>query len=393
MEWRLGLGNRRTSRRRAAVVVTIATAAVGLATYASGSSAASSSAGARASAVSLATFQARLKAAEAPVTKWQGPTQPVTPPKHFKLAIVTCFSILHGCVSPATGAADAAKALGWTSTIYDGKDDPTVQAKDIEQAVTSHANAIITTAVNGSEVASALADAKAHHIPVISTSNGSAAGQQGFAFDTSPNLTKLGADIADWFIVASHGKGPIVAYLDKEFQSNIATEDGLQAELKLCTTCVVEPTVDFVATDVSNALGPNTVAYFQQNPSVKFFYGSYDPALTVQVPALQQAGLTSIQGSSILGDAQNLAYIRSGAIQASDGAWDNEYEGWATVDQIIRVVDHKRPFVTKGVPAPFKYGENIPYTLLVKSNLPPAGQDWHASFNYIAKFKKLWGLK
>ena len=135
------------------------------------------------------------------------------------------------------------------------------------------------------------------------------------------------------------------------------------------------------------------MAYFQQNPSVKFFYGSYDPALTVQVPALQQAGLTSIQGSSILGDAQNLAYIRSGAIQASDGAWDNEYEGWATVDQIIRVVDHKPPFVTKGVPAPFKYGENIPYTLLVKSNLPPAGQDWHASFNYIAKFKKLWGLK
>jgi ribose transport system substrate-binding protein len=360
----------------------------------SSSSSSSSSSGATSNAtVSLATFQSKLAAAEAPVTKWGGPSTPVTPPKSFKVAGVTCYSILHGCDSPILGAQDAAKALGWSFTIYDGKDDPSVQSADIEQAVASGANAIITSAVNGATVKSALALAKSKGVIVVSTSNGSAPGQQGFMLDTSPNLTQLGAGIADWAIVTSGGKGPFVPFLDPEFQSNIATEDGMQTELKLCTSCKVEPTQKFVATDVGTTLPGNTVAYFHANPSVKFFYGSYDPAMVGQVTALKQAGLSDIQGCSILGDAQNIQFIRTGEIQTCDGAWDNEYEGYATIDQIIRLATHKPLAVSTDVPAAFKYGENIPYTVLVKSNIPAAGQDWHASYDYISCYKKLWGLE
>ena len=305
---------------------------------------------------------------------------------------MTCYSILHGCDSPIIGAQHAAQALGWTFTTYDGKDDPSVQAKDIDEAVASGANAIITSAVNGDTVKSALALAKSKGVIVVSTSNGSAPGQQGYVLDTSPNLNQLGKDIADWVIVTSGGKGPFVPYLDPEFQSNIATEQGLQEELKLCPTCNVKSTQNFVATDVGTSLPANTVAYFHANPDVKFFYGSYDPAMVGQVTSLKQAGLSTIQGCSILGDAQNLEFIRSGEIQTCDGAWDNEYEGWATIDQIIRLATHKPLAVSTNVPEAFKYGENIPYSVLVKSNLPAAGQDWHASYDYITCYKKLWGL-
>lgn len=384
----------RQRRLAAGVIAGLLGAVVLAACGSSGNSTTSAASGAsKSSSLNLASFQSKLTAAEAPVTKWEGPTTPVTPPKKFKVAGVTCYSILHGCDSPIIGAQDAARALGWSFTTYDGKDDPSVQAKDIDEAVASGANAIITSAVDGSTVKSALALAKSKGVIVVSTSNGSAPGQQGFVLDTSPNLNQLGKDIADWVIVTSHGKGPFVPYLDAEFQSNIATEDGMQQEMKLCPSCSLQPTQKFVATDVGTSLPANTVAYFHQHPNVKFFYGSYDPAMVGQVTSLKQAGLTSIQGCSILGDAQNIAFVRSGDIQTCDGAWDNEYEGYATIDQIARLATHKPLAVSTNVPAAFKYGENIPYSVLVKANLPAPGKDWTASYDYISCYKKLWGLE
>lgn len=345
-----------------------------------------------AAGMTLAQFTAKLTADEAPWTKWEGPTTPVTPPKSFNLAIVTCFSILHGCVSPANGACDAAKVLGWKCTIFDGKDDPTIQASDIEQAITDHANAIITVAVDGDLVKAALARAKAANIPVISTSNGSAPGQQGYAFDTSPNLTNIGAFMADWMVVQTQAKGPILPMDDLEFQSNIAMTGGEVTELQQCTTCKVYPVYKFTAGQLASAFGPDVVEFARTHPGLRYVVPTYDPAAAVLVPVLKAAGMSSVHVVSQLGDAQNLSFIKQGEIQDADGAWDNEYEGWATVDQIIRLVDHKPLWVSAG-PAAYKYGENIPYILLTKANLPPAGTDWHASVNYQAKFKALWGVK
>jgi ribose transport system substrate-binding protein len=341
--------------------------------------------------LTIGQFKARLAAAQAPWTTWKGPTSPVTPPKQFNLAIVTCLSLLHGCVSPGLGAQHAAKALGWKSTIFDGKGDPTVQAKAIEQAITDHANAIITVAVDGRLVKGALAQAKAAGIPVISTSNGSAPGEQGYTFDTSPNLHKIGAAMADWMVVDTAGKGPIAPYLDKEFQSNIAMTEGVMGELKLCSTCKIFPTQLYTAAQLANSFGPNVVSFLRKNPTVKYITTTYDPSAAVVVPAIAAAGLHT-KVISQLGDSQNIEFIRQGKVQNGDGAWDNEYEGWATVDQIIRLVTHKPLWVSAG-PARYKYGENIPYVMLTKSNLPAKGKDWTASMDYISKFKALWGLK
>jgi ribose transport system substrate-binding protein len=342
----------------------------------------------------LAAYEKKLNAAKQSQSEWQGPTDPVKPPKKFKLAAITCYSILHGCVSPAESAGRAAKALGWDFQIYDGKGDPGVWAQRMDQAISNGADAIITVAVNGAAIKPQLEKAKKAGVIVVSTSNASAPGEQGFMLDTSPNLEAVGRAIADWMIVDSKGKATMVPYLDKEFQSNISTEEGLLQEFKTCKTCTLKPTVNFVATDVPNNLGPSTAAYFRKNPNVDYFHASYDPAATVQVPALLQAGLgDKVTACSILGDAQNLKYIDEGKVQRCDGAWDNEYEGYATVDQIIRLATKKPLHVSEGVPERFKYGENIPYVLLDKTNLPEGDKDWTASFDYISEYKKLWGLQ
>jgi ribose transport system substrate-binding protein len=341
----------------------------------------------------VAQFEQKLEEAEqAEPPKWEGPTEPVKPPKSFKVAGITCFSQLEGCLTPIEGAEHAAKDLGWEFDTYDGEADPTIQAKRIQQAIQSGADAIITSAVDGNAVKGAREEAEKAGIIVVSTSNGTEPGEQGYVLDTSPNIIAMGNAVADWMIVDSEGKGVVAPFVDKEFSTNIHFDEGIQEELKKCSGCTVKPTVNFVATDVGTKLGPNTVAYLQDNPDVEYFYSTYDPAMAEQVAAVLQAGL-DVKSCSELGDAQNLSFIREEQIQACDGAWDNEYEGYATIDQIARLATNQPLAVTKGVPARFKYGENIPWVLLDKNNLPEGEETYRAPYDYISEYHKLWGLE
>jgi ribose transport system substrate-binding protein len=342
---------------------------------------------------SLGSFEKTLKTAEkTEPSSWAGPTEPVKPPKSFKVAGITCFSQLEGCLTPIEGAEHAAEALGWSFETYDGEADPTVQAKRVDQAIANKADAIILSAVNGDAIKSALADAKKAGIIVVSTSNATAPGEQGYVLDTSPNLIAAGEAVGAWMAVDSGGKAVVAPFLDKEFVSNLKFDEGIHNVLEECGGCDVKNTVNFVATDVGTKLGANTVAYLQDNPDVEYFYSTYDPAMAEQVASVSQAGL-EVKSCSQLGDAQNLGFIENEQVQACDAAWDNEYEGWATIDQIIRLATNKPLAVSKGVPARFKYGENIPWVLLDKGNLPESSETFTADFDYQSEYKKLWGLE
>jgi ribose transport system substrate-binding protein len=341
----------------------------------------------------LAKFEEILEAGESTQPhSWEGPTEPVKPPKDFKVAGITCFSQLEGCLTPIEGAEHAADELGWEFETYDGEADPTVQAKRVQQAIANKADAIILSAVNGDVINSALEDARKQGIIVVSTSNATAPGEQGYVLDTSPDVIAMGEAVGAWMVVDSGGDAVVAPFVDKEFVTNINFDKGIQKVLKECSGCEVKDTVEFVATDVGTKLGPNTVAYLQSNPDVEYFYSTYDPAMVDQVSAVQQAGL-DVKSCSELGDAQNLGFIRNEQVQACDGAWDNEYEGYATIDQIARLATDTPLAVSKNAPERFKYGENIPWVLLDKDNLPEGEETFTADFDYVSEYRKLWGLE
>jgi len=341
----------------------------------------------------LAKFEKILEEGESTQPhEWEGPTEPVKPPKDFKVAGITCFSQLEGCLTPIEGAEHAAKELGWEFETYDGEADPTVWAKRVQQAIANKADAIILSAVNGDVIKSALAEAEKAGIIVVSTSNATAPGEQGYILDTSPDVVSMGEAVGAWMVVDSGGDAVVSPWVDKEFVTNINFDKGIQKVLKECEGCEVKETQEFVATDVGTKLGSNTVAYLQSNPDVEYFYSTYDPAMVDQVSAVQQAGL-DVKSCSELGDAQNLGFIANEQVQACDGAWDNEYEGYATIDQIARLANGMKPAVSENAPERFKYGENIPWVLLDKDNLPGGEETFTADFDYISEYRKLWGLE
>jgi ribose transport system substrate-binding protein len=108
----------------------------------------------------------------------------------------------------------------------------------------------------------------------------------------------------------------------------------------------------------------------------------YDPSAFAVSAALRQAGLGQrVKLPSLLGDEENLDLIRKGNVQVADVAFDTTYEGYAAVDQIIRYLNKQKLFEP--------HGENVPYEVLDKANLPNTG-NWTAQSGYKEKFPALW---
>jgi ribose transport system substrate-binding protein len=335
------------------------------------------------------------EATEPTPSKWEGPTEPAKAPSGIKMTVVTCNSALSGCVSPAEGLEKVGKVLGWNVTVLDGAGDPSKMNADILSGISAGSDVIATTAIDPNLIQQGLKAAKKAGVLVVAGSNGidspnpvkePEGGKLGYAFDVAPNYAALGEKVAQWVDGESDGSANLALFSDKEFPSVLAVEVGLLKGLEECEGCTVSEPQYFTGTQVGAPLEQQTAGFLRSNPETDYLFSPYDPAAAVQVPAIQKAGLTNdVQVIGVLGSQQNLEFIRQEQVQAADAAYDNNYMAWAIADQTIRLLDGKK------LAEP--HGENLPYVVLDKENLPPEGQNWEAEFPYEQEFEALWGLK
>lgn len=338
-------------------------------------------------------YATMLKASRAMVpATFQGPTTRAKAPKGIKIAAITCYSILEGCVIPANGIAKAAKAIGWTERTFDGGGTPTSQNTQILNAVSWGAKVIALIAITPSAVQTGLAAAKKAGAIIVSGSSGlsspnvtvpHAAGIIWPAFDVSPDYKSLGAHLAQWIIADSKGTANVGVYGDKEFDSINGQEKGIVPALKTCQTCTSSPVMYFTATQIGSTLGSQITGYVRSNPKVNYLYVPYDPPAAATVQALQTAGLgKQVKIVSALGNAQNLSFVKNGQVEAADAAYDNIYMGFAIVDQSIRLLNHQALIQPNG--------EGLPFQVLDATNLPKYSHSWTAPYSYENKFIALW---
>ena len=335
------------------------------------------------------------EATEATPSKFEGPTEPAKAPSGIKMTVVTCNSALSGCVSPAEGLEKVGKVLGWDVTVLDGAGDPGKMNAAILSGISAGSDVIATTAIDPNLIQQGLKAAKKAGVPVVAGSNGidspnpvkePEGGKLGYAFDVAPNYAALGEKVAQWVDGESDGSANLALFSDKEFPSVLAVEVGLLKGLEECEGCTVSEPQYFTGTQVGAPLEQQTAGFLRSNPETEYLFSPYDPAAAVQVPAIQKAGLTNdVKVIGVLGSQQNLEFIRQEQVQAADAAYDNNYMAWAIADQTIRLLD--------GQKLAEPHGENLPYVVLDKDNLPPEGQNWEAEFPYEKEFEALWGLK
>jgi len=336
------------------------------------------------------TAQLESATAEFP-TEFAGPTVPVAAPADAKVAVITCYSILSGCVSPATAVQTAGETLGWDVRVFDGGGSADTQISQMLNAISWGADIILNIAIDPNAVQDGLRAAQTAGIPVGAGSNGidtpnpvtpTAPDRLGYAFDVAPDYAALGAKAGEWITADSAGAANVVVYSDQTFPSVLALQDGLLSQLAECDGCTVSDPQYFTGDQVSQVLPQSVVSYLRSNPETDYVFMPYDPAAAAVVPALQQAGYGEVKVIGVLGSQENLSFVREGRVQVADAAYDNTYMGYALIDQSVRTLTEQ--------PLADPHGESLPFVVLDESNVPAEGSDWQASYEYASVFEKLW---
>lgn len=322
--------------------------------------------------------------------QFAGPTEPAKAPKGIKVGVVSCAASLKGCQAQADAAAEAAKLVGWEVAMFDGKANPKTQGTAMLDALGWGANVIIAVSLDYRTIQLPLNEAKKAGVPVVAVGQGGDTpnplpvlkdGELAWSFAVDVDNYALGTAIANWIINDSGGKANIIVYNDPEFEGVVNQHHGVMDTMTKCTGCKVDAS-EFAASQVATTLGQQVVGYLRSHPDVNYVYAPYDPSAFVIAAAIRQAGMSDrVRLVSLLGNEENIDLIRKGDVQVATAAFDTRYSGFAAIDQVIRYLN-KQPLFDP-------HGENVPYVILDKTNLPAKG-NWASSNGYVDKFQALW---
>lgn len=92
---------------------------------------------------------------------------PVTPKDDVNLYVVSCGEQVPGCSTPAAGVVEAAKAIGWKTTIADGKLNPEGFSTAIRQSIAGGADVIVPIGIGCGAAQAAFKEAADAGIKII----------------------------------------------------------------------------------------------------------------------------------------------------------------------------------------------------------------------------------
>ncbi|WP_457112004.1 sugar ABC transporter substrate-binding protein [Marmoricola sp. URHA0025 HA25] len=325
-------------------------------------------------------------------------TPPTSGPKAkagAKVIWVSCGGETPGCAKPADYFLEAAKSLGWSASVVDGKLNVNNGFSNaIRTAIAQKPAAIIAHGINCVEAKSALEEAKAAGIPLIEASSvdcpgGSLYSQKEIfsesARDTTQFYEEFATKQADYVIDQTQGKAKVILL---EFQGpwGKSMGDAWRREFAKCKGCQIVDTIKFEG----NQLAPNgpvnqqfttdLVKYPQANAAVLAFdtLATYTGLPKAVVDAGRAKDLLMVGGE---GFAAATELIRSGqGLSADGGAYDNRWASWAIADETNRLLN--------GAPA---VPEGIGFTVIDKDhNMPPSGSDYFSNVDYRGAYTKVW---
>jgi ribose transport system substrate-binding protein len=374
----------------AALTAVLLTAACG---GGSGSGTASGSTG---GASSSSDSAAELAAAYTGVTGTP-PTDAAKPKAGIKVWIVSCGQQVPSCATPVAAAQEAAKAAGWTPSVCDGQLNPNQWGACVRQGISAKANVIIPIGIDCRDIKAPSEEAKAAGITIVGGGGADCDASGGTKLWASerlqlPNYTiqqywELNGKLnADWLIGKTGGKGEIllVNFTDPLWGPWIT--EGFKNELATCSGCKIVKELDLTNNDfVSNTAVSKFSTALLQAPTADGVMVAVGGWMT---GGIAQAIVSSGRGDKLavttgFGDAGNYDLIRDNRGQDAVLGYASPWGAWGSIDTAIRVLDGQQPVVE---------GDGI--QIVDKDHGLPAtaGQDFQPSVDYVAAYKKDWGV-
>jgi ribose transport system substrate-binding protein len=313
--------------------------------------------------------------------------------------VITCGQAAAGCATPGNAVMAAAKVIGWSATLCDGKLDPATYAQCVTSATAAKPSAIVLVLVDCEFVQAPLKAAKAAGIKIFgigsydcgstgSTNlfNGQIVFQGGETYQQSSEA--VATSIADYIVAKSSGQAHTLLIRENDNLGAKAIGDGIAAELAKCDGCKEYTVVVTVADLTSGNLASKVSAALAQHPDVTAVATTYDAMVTYGVgQAVASAGrpiiLTGVEGL-----AANVALIKSGQ-QTMDAGIPSQWIGWAGVDELNRLFAGQ-PEVDEGIGyQTIDADHDLPTTtLFYDGNVNASGKPKQ---DYQAIYEKSWG--
>jgi ribose transport system substrate-binding protein len=388
---------RLVTRRVAAVVVgAIALAACTSSKPSNTATGSGGTGGAGGSAAALA------KATAATQLAFKGTNRNVDPKsrpaaKGKKIVIISAGQAASSSSVPVAGAEAAAKAIGWTPTIYDAKLDPSTYVGLVRQAIAAKADGIILDAIDCQTVKAPLQEAKAAGIAVIpiyafdctdSHAGNEKTGLYSANINYGPRAANVdaftesyGADQANYIISKSQNKAKIIAIQDSEFTVLYWTLQGFKNVIDASGGSQIVDTLQVTTQDLGNGqITTKIQAELAKHPEANWVKSPYTYVTTLGIaPSLgAQAGKIDVMGGE--GFADELDLIRKGTITAAN-VISSTWVGWAAVDTMNSVFLKQDP-VDSG----------IGWTMVDKDHNLPASGEFVPPIDYQTEYKKAWGV-
>ena len=319
--------------------------------------------------------------------------------KGKKIVVISSGQASISSSVPVGAAVEAAKALGWSATVYDEQLNPASAPGLVRQAIASGADGIVLDATDCPTVKGAMEEAKAKGILLVGIysfdcndplfgGGGSPlfSGQINYgpgASDIGKFTEGYGADQAKAVIAATGGKAKVIFFNDQEFTVLRYTGKGFLDELAKCAGCKVVAKVDFTGAELGPNLQQKVTSALLQHPEANAVKSPYTAATLLGIgPAVTQSGRGSklyVMGGE--GFAPELDLLRSGQGLNAVNIAPSDWTAYAAIDTMNSLFSGK-PIAESG----------LGWQLVDKQQGLPASGPYVPTVDFRAAYKKAWGV-
>jgi ribose transport system substrate-binding protein len=333
-----GRNMRSSSRRRIARAVVAITATAGFLVW---------------TAVALSQEAAApISGAKAIVRQYEGPAKYVPAGKPFDALKVAKGKTI-GWVSVTTaipftqsmlkGARAAAKVLGMTIVVCDGKGQVSEWARCYQQFISRKVDVIVSQSIDPRILKGPITDANKAGIPVNTTSSNFSEAKTlwpGTSAENAQPFRLVSRLMGDYAVADSNGKANVLVITSNEVYVAPGQAAAITGELKkYCPSTCKWKVVNVPISDWNTRIPTVVQSEIRANPNLNYVIPLYDgevPAAIQGVNAANAGGKVKVISFNALPGIMDFMKKRRGLV--ADVGVDVLQHGWATIDQAARVL-------------------------------------------------------
>lgn len=341
----------------------------------------------------MVKMKADVEAATKPASGWDGPTMGPKAQTGKTVVFVSLTQNSSGNADSGRGAEEAAKALGWTFRLIDGRGTATGGADALTQAIALHPDGIILGSVSIENNRTALKQAADSGIVVVgwhaTDKPGPIADPKVFT-NVSTDPYTIAYTAGEYAVVHSNGTAGAEVISDRQYPIVVTKTNGIEAAIKTCTGCTLLSEDNGPFGEVPQRTPALTNSLLQRfGGKLGYMLTFNDVYFDFVVPTLRGAGVEAGGPPYLIsaGDGSVSAYerIRQGKYQIATVPEPAIMQGWQLVDELNRAFAGQPPS-----------GFQTHVHLVTKDNVDAdGGKDnrFDPANDYRGHYKAIWGVQ